>query len=70
MPFRALAQHDVYLASRTKRNNKHSKILECSFVCSITGLTNMKIFLKKNHLDIHFRDIINKNVISGVLTSY
>ena len=23
-----------------------------------------------NHLDIHFRDIINKNVISDVLTSY
>ena len=30
----------------------------------------MKIFFLKNHLDIHFRDIINKNVISDVSTSY
>ena len=28
----------------------------------------MKIFLK-NHLDIHFRDKINKNVLSDVLMS-
>ena len=41
-----------------------------SFVCSIIGLTNMKTFFFENHLDIHFRDIINKNVISDVLTSY
>ena len=29
----------------------------------------MKIF-KQNHLDIHFCDIINKNVISDLLTSH
>ena len=47
-------QHDVSVSYQVITSN--SKILECTFICSIIGLTNMKIFFK-HHLDIHFRDV-------------